>query len=200
MELFFHVLFPVRPKPPPEQYNYFAAPDGEDVPQKMRYMLWKTGIIGLGLSVIDAICLSRHLRTYTMMTKRFAYITCPVIVAGCTFTWCSNTLGSLKKKYIAVEKKEMCVDDVAASSAWNWGLGATLGSLACFAWTKNLAPVLLTTGTASLILAGVRYGDIVEYNPFYLEQRPRYFAVIHDYTLTAERERNWTSVGEVKEE
>lgn len=118
-----------------------------------------------------------------------------MIAAGCIFTWTSNTLGRIKENYTTVQDtKKRNVYDVAASSAWNWGVGAAMASCAAFAWTRYLEYVLLTATSAGLMAAGIRYADVIGFKIISLDERIGVFSVrVRDYTLTAERERNWTT-------
>lgn len=196
METFFRVFTPSRPQPPEKPYSYFAAPDGQDVPQKMRYMINNTGKLGFALSVVDVMCCS-HPPTYMGMARRFAYITCPLIGAGAVFTWTSNFLGKLREDHTTVKEcKRQCLDDKATASAWNWALGAATASLVGFVWTRNVTPIVLTAVSAGFAASGFRYADMMGFNILL----PKF--VIHssgnpnnwDFTLTAERKRNWTTV------
>lgn len=188
--------FSSRNNPRPEPYNYFAAPDGEDVHRKINYMIKSTGYIGVPLSTWFSVCLHPKVPvTYIHMAKYFAYITCPIIAGGCIFTWTSNFLGKVKENYLTVEEiKKRNTYDKAVSSAWNWGLGAALGSLTTYTWTKSLGYIFLIATCAGLTAAGIRYADILDYKLLLSDERVCCNTVIiHNFTLTEDRKRNWTT-------
>lgn len=197
METWFRMLAP-RPYKPPEPYNYYAAPDGQDVPQKMRHVIKNFGLVGIGIATIDVMLYS-HPVTYMAMVRRFTYMASPVIAGGMIFTWSSNFLGKLKESYTTVEEcKNECLDAKAAKSAWNWGIGAGLATFLMFAYTNRVGSVLLAVLHNSLLASGIRYADIIGYPIVKLYdvtvQMPSGNANRWDFTLTKERERNWTTV------
>lgn len=159
-------------------YDYYKAPDGEEVLEKLTHVLKPATVIGLGLASLD-VGLYSHPKTYLHALGRYLYITAPVIGIAGTFVIASNLSGSIRKK-----------DDKL-----NWIIGGLSSGGVYGAWRKSTAWGLLVGTSFALIAYGLKWSAENNYSVV-PPLRPQYGGVhiVHqDYTLLQERPKNFTT-------
>lgn len=159
-------------------YKYYDTPKGEDIFKK----LWVTGkyagAAGLAWSTIDVMLYS-YPKGYLQTIGRYAYITGPVIGIAATYTITSNIAASLRKK-----------DDTL-----NYVLGGVAAGCMVGAYRKSIM-VGFCSSVAFAVAGIVKKSSIDEGWSFFPDMSRQYSGVSSrwfDYTLTAERPKNWTT-------
>lgn len=159
-------------------YNYYKAPDGEEVLEKLVYIMKPATVIGLGLASLD-VGLYSHPKTYTQALGRFAYISAPVLGIAGTFVIASNLSGSIRKK-----------DDNL-----NWIIGGLSSGGIFGAWRKSTAWGLLVGTAFAMAAFGLKWSAENNYVPFptLYTQYGGCHIMKQDFTLIQERPKNWTT-------
>lgn len=159
-------------------YKYYDTPKGEDVHKKLWVATKYAGAAGLMISTAD-VMLHSYPKGYLQTIGRYGYITGPFIATAATFTIASNLLTSIRKK-----------DD-----SINYFLGGVAAGSVVGAWRKSLMAgfvAAMALGT----LAVVKKSSIDE-GWVFMPPMERAFSGVntqaYDFTLTAERPRNWTT-------
>lgn len=91
------------------------------------------------------------------------------------------------------ERKKPSAHSIAASSAWNWGIAAYLSTFSCLAWMNRVGLLSCAALLPGLTAAGFRYADLIGYQIYSSAVTVGYSLRPSDWTLTAEREKNWTT-------
>ncbi|XP_045466567.1 uncharacterized protein LOC123675263 [Harmonia axyridis] len=107
-------------KEPPKKYDYFAKPDGEDIPQKLWYTLQPAVAAALSLSTIDVMLMSKP-KGYVNILMRYAYVSFPVIGCTAAFVLTSNFVGALRKE----------------SDRVNWAVGGAAAGGVVGIWSRK---------------------------------------------------------------
>ncbi|XP_050296638.1 uncharacterized protein LOC126736363 [Anthonomus grandis grandis] len=168
-----------RYDPDAKRYHYFDTPDGEDLPQKLWCVMRPTIMAASAIGMCD-ILLWSHPKGYTATALRFAAVSLPIVGIAGTFVLATNTIASIRKKD---ERK-------------NWFLGGFIAG-SCIGMLKRRAITGFNMGMAGGIIAFAiketkRNGW--EVMPSHTKMRKGgAFTCLGDYSLTAERPKNWTT-------
>lgn len=160
-------------------YKYFDTPDGEDLLQKLLVVLKPTALAALGFSTIDVMLYS-HPKGYLQTIGRYAYISVPLISMASAFVVTTNMCANIRKKD---DKINWVIGACAAGAIFGvWRRSPQMGFAACAAFS----------GVALIKKEAVQQGYVL-----FPEPKNRLHggakAVRHDWTLTRERPRNWTT-------
>lgn len=160
-------------------YRYFDTPDGQDTFKKLWCVLKPTSLVALGISTCDVMLYS-HPKGYLQTLGRYAYVGLPIVGVSTAFVCTTNLVASLRHK-----------DDKI-----NWFLGGFAAGSVFGVWSRRTI-VGFNMGMVLGIFAIVKKTAVE--NGWALH--PAEFKTMHrgawaatpDFTLTAERPRNWTT-------
>lgn len=112
--------------------NYFDSPDGNDLLDKLWYVLKPTALSGLFISTADVMLYSRPVG-YMATLGRYAYITIPLLGMSTAFVLTTNTLANIREKD---DKINWALGACAAGMVFGkWRNSTVAGSFACVAFS-----------------------------------------------------------------
>lgn len=160
-------------------YRYFDTPDGQDVVQKLWFVLKPTFYTAIGFSTCDVL-LRSYPKTYSQLIGRYLYITGPMLAISSTFVIVTNLAASIRKKE----------DDVL-----NWAIGGYAAGGIYGVWRKS-TPTGLLVGTAFALIAMGKKLAVQNNYTLFPPFSPMHNGPLvgrYDYTLTKERPKNYTT-------
>lgn len=167
-------------KPEKKPFEYFDSPDGHDIIPKFGVLLKPLCYTAFFASASDVMIYSKP-QTYMQFLGRFFHISWPIFGVATAFVVGHNVMGSLRNK-----------DDKL-----NWFVGGALAGSIIGVWRKNFHMGVNLAALGGCIMAGMKYSH--ENGRFFIlpdkfnPQIGSLRSVRQDWTLTAERPRNWTT-------
>lgn len=160
-------------------YKYFDTPDGQDILSKLLVVLKPTTMGALGISTVDVMLYS-HPKGYWQTLGRYAYMSLPIIGMASAFVLTTNMVANLREK-----------DDKVNWVAGAWAAGSIFGI-----WRRSPQFGFLACGVFSFVAIVKKHGvqnGWVFFDPPKTVRHGGVKSVRQDWTLTAERPRNWTT-------
>lgn len=158
--------------------EYYDKPEGEDFAGKLVATNKLAATVGTGLAITDVLLYS-HPKGYLATLGRFAYFIGPCCGIASAFTFGTFLSTRLRGK-----------DD-----CYNYYVGSTGAAGVMGAWAKNFKLGLFCIGAFG-IMAWVKKLSIEEGWEF-LPNNPKgwgnFRSMQHDFTLTSERQKGWTT-------
>lgn len=158
-----------------KQFNYFSAPDGENVYAKLAHLMKPAAITATGLAISDVMLVS-HPKGYLSTISRLVYVGSPFVGATAAFVLTTNGLASIRKK----------------QDKWNWFAGGMCAGSVFGAWKRSVTIGFhfgVVIGLAAVLtkLANEKGWDLFPMDT------PISHMVIWDpdWTLIKERPKNW---------
>lgn len=172
-------------KPEKKPFEYFDSPDGYDIVPKFGVIAKPLCYTALFASTTDVMVYSKP-QTYMQYAGRFIHISWPIFGAATAFVVGHNVMGSLRN-----------TDDKL-----NWFIGGALAGSVIGIWRKNFLLGLNMAVLGGCIMAGKKYahenGRFLLISDTFNPQIGSVRSVRQDWTLSAERPRNWTTGAENK--
>lgn len=163
-------------------YSYFDTPDGEDIAQKLWYVLKPATIFGLGWATMDVMLYS-HPKGYFQTLGRYAYIAAPAIGMASSFVLATNAAANIRKKD---DKLNWVIGGCAAGSVFGiWRKSTIRGFGACAVFSL----------AALVKKSALQYGWVLIPDKFNAVNGG-VSSVRQDWSLMQERPRNWTTKAE----
>ncbi|XP_055837875.1 uncharacterized protein LOC129906223 [Episyrphus balteatus] len=159
--------------------NYYDHPEGQDAVGKIIALNRYAVSIGLAYSTIDVLMVSKP-QGYLATLGRYAYNTGPLVGMASAFTLGCYAANNLRG-----------VDD-----KWNYTIGGLMAGAVYGSW-KRTVPGGIFMGVVFSLAGFLKKLSIEEGWEFFPERQTHELGslhgVNHDYTLMAERPKNWTT-------
>ncbi|CAH1365535.1 unnamed protein product [Tenebrio molitor] len=166
-------------------FEYFDSPDGHDVLQKFGVIFKPVALTAFAVSTTDVMLYS-HPKGYLQTLGRYVHFGWPIFGAAAAFVLGHNLAGSIRNK-----------DDKL-----NWFIGGASAGGVLGLWRKTIPGGVLMAGALGVLALSKKH--CVENGYDFIIPKERNVqvgscrGVRRDWTLMAERPKNWTT-GEEKQ-
>ncbi|CAG9860020.1 unnamed protein product [Phyllotreta striolata] len=160
-----------------KEIDYLNVPDGEQVAEKLWYVLKPAAGLAVFAGTFDVIAWSQP-KTLLGALGRFAHFSFPILGVSSTFVLTSNAVGSLRKK-----------DDI-----WNWVIAGFAAGSVMGIWRRRRMEGF-NYGLLFALGGAIRKDTALKGMGYYLPENHVQMEglKVHDFTLTKHIPGNWTS-------